>query len=198
MPDGFVRRLLRVHGTQSMHRFTDPTPVESVVDVLTVDIDNLDIEDGATPPPVVGLKAALKLSFRTADEPYARPFPRNPTWAPDRRTLESGGTVVYWINAPQDPEVLLTGDIRGVLSGTLLGGSTPNEIPLTIGLVIGIKIRSQTYQEVEGQGWEPIEGSDILRAVTRSPRWFYRGEMRSGYTHRMDVGLVLDIAVDRQ
>ncbi|MCZ4078422.1 hypothetical protein O1W68_10760 [Rhodococcus sp. H36-A4] len=85
-----------------------------------------------------------------------------------------------------------------MLSGTLLAGSTPNGIPLTIGLVVGIKIRSQTYQEVEGQGWEPIEGSDILRTVARSPRWFYRGEMRSGYTHRMDVGLVLDIAVDRQ
>ncbi len=198
MPDGFVRRFLRVHGTQSMHRFTDPTPVESMVDVLIVDIDNLDIEDGAAPPPVVGLKAAWKLSFRSVDEPYAEPFPRNPTWAPECRTLKSGGTVAYWMNAPQDPDELLTGDIRGVLSGTLLGGSTPNAIPLTIGLVIGIKIRSQTYQEVEGQGWEPIEGSDILRAVTRSPRWFNRGEMRSGYTHRMDVGLVLDIAVDRR
>lgn len=27
---------------------------------------------------------------------------------------------------------------------------------------------------------------------------FNRGEMRCGYTHRMDVGLVLDIAVDRR
>lgn len=181
-----------------MHSFTGSTPIESTVDVLSVDIDNLDIEDGAAPPPVVGQEASWQLSFRSTDEPGARLFPRNPTWVSQCGTLVSGRTVAYWVNAPQDPRQPLAGDICGVLSGTLLGGSVPGAIPLTTGVVIGIKIRSQKYQEIEGCGWEPIAGSDILRPVTESPRWFYRGEMRSGHTHRMDVGLVLDIAVSRR
>lgn len=176
------------------HDFTEPTPFASDVTVIRVAVDALDIEDAVSPPPEVGSSTTWLLTFRFSDAAEAAVFPGDPIWVRNLHAFRSGGVTAYTVNPPGDPQddtTLLTGSFWG----TMLGGSVPDNLPTTTGIVIGLHLRSEIFRESRAREWVPVQGSETFRRVSKSPKWFHRGEMISGADYFAESGLVIEMAV---
>lgn len=175
------------------HNFTEPTPVNSNVLIIFVFIDVLDIEDSTAPPPAVGSNTTWLLRFDISGSPDAAAFPGHPTWMPELRALRYGGITAYVDNPPAGP--VETSALRGTFTGTMIGGSIPDQLPTTTGSIIGLQVRSDVYREARPHHWMPVPGSTTLERVSRSPKWFDRSDMTTGTDWRRDTGLIMQIAV---
>ncbi|MBY6540312.1 hypothetical protein HQ325_16685 [Rhodococcus sp. BP-349] len=179
------------------HRYTPPTPVNRG-DVIDVAVDALDIEDSNAPPPTVGSLTTWLLTFNPANTPDAVELPGHTVWTPELHAVRSGGITAY---------VAHTRDTRhdrdrrlstGTFTGTMLGGSTPDDLPTTTGIVLELHVRHQIYRETRPHSLLPVPGSDTLRPVIRSPKWFDRETMVSGRDCGIESGLIITMAVPRQ
>lgn len=140
------------------------------------------------PPPAVGDEVAWPLMLREDEsvDPAALltvtgQARRLPTWGgatlgsqPSLLTLDSA--VLYW-----EPTTRLAGEQR--VSGHLTvedHGSAPDDLPLTHGRIVGIRIVGTLYEEVPpGAGsWQPARPRDVVHVhVPAVMRWF--GEPRT-------------------
>lgn len=171
-----------------MHRFTEPTPVPSSVEIIFVFVENWEIECCGTPP-VAGFAATWTLGFREAESPFSRRLPNGARWEPTTRVVTAGGINAFWPNAQNiAPE-----NARGYFWGTLHPGPDLGEVEPTTGNVVGVLLRTMEYRNNDGI-WQPVAGTDILRRIERSPKWFSHDPHTSPY---METGVVVELEVER-
>jgi len=149
-----------------MHRFTEPTPVHSSVDLVLVFIEGWEIECCGTPP-VVGGDTSWMLTFVETDSEPNCGLPRGARWDRDAKIVSSGRMNAYWPNL-DDTSTL---DVRGYFLATRHGGITPEGVGFTTGHVLDLQVESHEYRLSEKM-WQTVVGTRTLRRVARSPKWF--------------------------
>lgn len=138
-------------GGMKAHSFTEPTPVDSSVEIVTVHVDTAEVECCGRFP-AVGAPCSWTLTQRLDDDEF---------------------------------------------DGWVHGGMSASGV-VTTGVVLGILVVTTTYAEAGSpRMWLPVAGSETYRRVDASPRWFRRfGEFEFGPQHRIETGLVVELAVD--
>ncbi|WP_255450521.1 hypothetical protein [Skermania sp. ID1734] len=103
--------------------------------------------------------------------------------------VTAGGINAFWPNAQKiAPE-----KARGYFWGTLHGGPDLGEVAPTTGSVVGVLLQTIEYRNVAGI-WQPVAGTQTLRRVERSPKWFSHDPRTSPY---IETGVVVELAVER-
>lgn len=91
----------------------------------------------------------------------------------------------------------------GYLSGTVHGGSVPDEIPTVSGIVQRIRVLSQRFvlrDDTRQPSLERVPRTLVLTDVSRAPRWFNRPEFpREDHADNAQnqFAVLLDLAVAR-
>ncbi|WP_230304402.1 MULTISPECIES: DUF6578 domain-containing protein [unclassified Rhodococcus (in: high G+C Gram-positive bacteria)] len=183
-----VPRFVEYSGHE-MHRFTEPTPAPSSVDIIVVFVEDWEIECCGTAP-VVGDDATWTLTFVETNSDRGRALPAGARWNRDSKIATAGGVEAYWPN----PENSRTVSARGYFSATCHGGIVPGGISPTTGHVLGLYLEGMEYRRTVGM-WQPVPGTRILRRTHRSPTWFTRDLDTTG---RIETGVLMEVAVPRR
>jgi len=111
--------------------------------------------------------------------------------------LHHDGLNAWWPDAAPDA-VAATGWLVVAAHGPM-----PEELPPTVGLVVGVRVVEQTYRRESPRSYKPAADDFTLRAVQRSPMWFDRGRMpippstKPGpESFRAESGVLVSLLVD--
>jgi hypothetical protein len=192
------------------HTFTEPTPTSRAGEaVLPIWIESWEIECCAAPP-VVGESTTWWLFLVPAGGSSLEPEFEQ-TWSGTARPLfptgspESFGAVLAIDGAAVfcHPDQLAEGtlaegpcELRGHLAGTWHGGSVPEAVGRTTGLVRRVRVASQLFTRRGDGPRESMPGTPTLTDRHRSPRSFERALLRPGDgPRRQETGVLLDLAI---
>jgi hypothetical protein len=183
----FVPRLSEYSGPD-MHRFTEPTPVPTRVDTISVFVENWEIECCGIPP-VVGHDTTWALTFIESASERGRSLPDGARWSRKTHLITAGGLEAYWptTDTPQVDAVF------GYFSGTRHGSTASDGIHPTTGLVLDLQLEVVEYQQTAGQ-WQPIPDTSLLRRILASPQWFANNLDTTGC---IETGVLMELAVMR-
>jgi hypothetical protein len=161
--------------------------------IIEVSISDWEIECCA-PPPVVGAASTWRLEFVTGDDGLAHEDVWTATHEDRAVLLSRDGITAAWSTGAGSPPPPGVHRLRGLLIGTVHGGTLPDDLPAVTGRVERIRLVSH---EIAPDPDEPralhyVVASRTLRDVRESPRWFHLGPVVPG---RQDTGLVIDLAV---
>ncbi|TQC48014.1 hypothetical protein EEB14_17395 [Rhodococcus sp. WS4] len=169
-----------------MHRFTEPTPVPTIADIISVFVEKWEIECCGIPS-AVGYDATWSLTFIESASGRGGPLPAGAGWSTQTHLITASGIEAYWPN-PDDVHV---GVVHGYFSGTRHGATVPDGIYPTTGLVIDLQLQTVEYQQTAGVR-RPIPDTRLLRRIPESSKWFADN---LDTTHCIEAGFLMDLAV---
>lgn len=111
--------------------------------------------------------------------------------------LQHDSVRAWWADAAPDA-VAATGWLMAEAHGPV-----PEEVPATVGLVLGVRVVEQVYRRESPRSYKPAPDDFTTRGVQRSPRWFDRGRMPippstepEPESFRAESGVLVSLLVD--